>query len=98
MRERVPVSSTTNDASSFIENSSGLPILIGPVTTSGVDMAHEALEQVIYVAEGAALPGDIVSDQLEMRMTKQVFNVPSCSGEKIVDTKDDRPVRQETLT
>src|SRR5260370_6022582 len=42
--------------------------------------------------------GDIVSDQLEMPMTEQVFDVPSRSGEKIVDTKDDRAVRQETLT
>jgi hypothetical protein len=39
-----------------------------------------------------------VSDQLEMRMTEQVFDVPSCSSEKIVDTKDDSPVCQETLT
>jgi hypothetical protein len=29
-------------------------------------------------------------------MTEQVFDVPSC--EKIVDTKDARPVCQETLT
>jgi hypothetical protein len=42
--------------------------------------------------------GDIVSDQLEMPMTEQVFDIPSRPSEKIVDTKDDRPVRQETLT
>src|SRR5262249_10567986 len=42
--------------------------------------------------------GDIVPDQLEMPMTEQVFDIPSRAGEKIVDTKDNRPVRQETLT
>ena len=42
--------------------------------------------------------GNIVPDQLEMRMTEQVFNVPARSGEEIVDTKDNRSVSQETLT
>jgi hypothetical protein len=38
--------------------------------------------------------GDIVPDQFEMRLTDQVFDVPSRSGEKIIDAEDDRPVRQ----
>ena len=40
MREREPVISITSEASCSIENSSGLPMLIGPVTVSGVSISR----------------------------------------------------------
>jgi hypothetical protein len=35
--------------------------------------------------------GDIVPDQFEMRLTDQVFDVPSRSGEKIIDAEEIAP-------
>ena len=54
--EREPVSSITSSASSRIVNSPGLPRLTGPVKSSGVvHQPHEALDQVVDVAERARL-------------------------------------------
>ena len=46
----------TFSASSRMVNSSGLPMLIGPVTSGPVSIsAHQAVDQVVDVAEGARL-------------------------------------------
>ena len=42
--------------------------------------------------------GDVVPNQLEMRMSDQVLNVTPGSGEEIVQAENDSPFRQKTLT
>ena len=69
MRERDPVSSITSDASSRMVNSFGLPILIGPVTSSArIHQANEAVDQIIDITKRARLQsvaehGDIAAEQ-----------------------------------
>jgi hypothetical protein len=42
--------------------------------------------------------GHVVPDQFEVRMTNQVLDVTSRSGEEIVDAEDASPIRQQALT
>jgi hypothetical protein len=41
--------------------------------------------------------GDVVPEQLEMRMTGQVFYISARSGKEIVDAENGRSVRQQAL-
>jgi hypothetical protein len=58
----------------------------------------ESAKQDMQIDFHVERENDVVPDQFEMRVTDQVFDVPSRSGEKIIDAEDDRPVREQTLT
>ena len=54
--DREPVMASTFSASSRMVNSPGLPILIGPVTSSGVAISRiDAVDQIVDIAERARL-------------------------------------------
>ena len=80
MREREPVNSKTTLASCSIENSIGLPMLMGPTTSSaGPHQPHQAIDEVVDVAERARLGAVAVDRNIasEQRLDDEVRNDPA---------------------